>query len=184
MIAPWTAPVSAPQQALADRMAGHVPVIVTRRCLLRAPRRADFAVWADIFCSDRARHMEGPYTVADAWDQFCLYTASWMLRGHGAWAVEVEGATLGFVLIGFEPGDRDHELGGFMTAAAEGRGLATEAARAAIDHAFGAMGLTTLVSYTDPDNIRAARACARLGARPDPVLLDGAQVWHHARRPH
>lgn len=183
MIAPWTAPVSAAQAALAQAMSALVPRIRTPRCQLSAPVLADFAVWSAIFCTDRARHMDGPYSTEEAWDQFCLYTASWPLRGHGAWTVDAGDGACGFVLIGFEPGDRDHELGGFFTEAAEGRGIATEAARAVIDHAFGPMGLTSLVSYTAPDNLRAARVCERLGARRDPDLLDGAQVWHHARTP-
>lgn len=182
MIQPWTAPVTPAQAALGAAIAGAVPRIDTARLRLRAPVLADFAVWRAIFCSDRARFMDGPYAEDAAWDQFCLYAASWMLRGHGAWAVEAERETAGFVLIGMEPGDRDHELGFFFLEAHEGKGLAAEAARAARDHAFAAMGLATLVSYTDPANARAGRLCARLGATPDPVALDGAQVWHHHRR--
>lgn len=47
----------------------------------------------------------------------------------------------------------------------EGRGLMTEALRAAIDHAFGALGLHRIMANHLPENERSARLLARLGFR-------------------
>jgi RimJ/RimL family protein N-acetyltransferase len=44
-----------------------------------------------------------------------------------------------------------------------GRGLATEGARAVIDHAFKTLGLTSLVSFTVPANMRSRRVMEKLG---------------------
>ena len=57
---------------------------------------------------------------------------------------------------------------GWSCAAAEGRGIAAEAARALRDWAYAAQGWTTLVSYIDPENARSIRLAERLGARLDP----------------
>jgi RimJ/RimL family protein N-acetyltransferase len=93
---------------------------------------------------------------------------------------------VGFVLIGFEPGDLEPELGWLFLPAAEGQGYAAEAATAARHHALSVLGLPSLVSYIDPANDRSARLAARLGARRDGEV-DGADVWRHAplsdRRP-
>lgn len=175
---PWTIPLT-PQmaQAAADVQAA-LPRIVTDRLVLRAPVLADFPAYAAILTSDRAVHMDGPLTEEEAWDDFCRLTAIWVLRGHGLWTVEAEGRLVGFVLIGLEPGDLEPELGWFLTADAEGLGYATEAARAAREHGFATLGLSTLVSYIVPDNTASARVAQRLGARADGTV-DGSTVWRH-----
>lgn len=180
MTSPWTHPLTAGSAAQAARVAAAVPVLSTPRLTLRAPVLADFAAWAEIVCSDRGAHIGGPFTMDEAWDDFCRAVAVWMLRGHGLWTVTVgEGDVAGFVLVGFEPGDAGPELGFLFRAAYEGRGLALEAAAAARDHAFDALGLPVLASYVSPDNPRSARLAARLGADCLPDLLDGSQVWRH-----
>ncbi|WP_284164842.1 GNAT family N-acetyltransferase [Frigidibacter sp. SD6-1] len=170
MIRPWEQPApDGPAAALAAALAALVPTIETARLRLRAPRLADFDTWAEIECSERATFIGGPMTRDDGWRDFTQATATWLLRGHGLWSVESrDGADLlGFVLIGFEPGDQEPELGYLFTAAAEGRGLAVEAAGAARDHAFRGLGLQSLVSYVDRGNDRSARLAERLGARRD-----------------
>jgi RimJ/RimL family protein N-acetyltransferase len=181
MTAPWSYPLSPAAAALAERAAAALPVLETDRLRLRPPVLADFAAWAGILGSPRATHIGGPMTEDEAWDEFCRAVAVWLLRGHGLWTVEPRagGAVLGFVLIGFEPGDAEPELGYLFRETAEGRGYATEAAGAARDHAFGALGMPALVSYVAPGNDRSARLARRLGARREPGLLDGSEVWRH-----
>lgn len=179
MTRPWTAPLTPGMRDHARRMAASVPVLHTPRLTLRAPRLEDFAPYATIVCTDRGVHVGGPFTEDEAWADFCGMVANWLLRGHGNWVVETRaGGFVGFVLIGFEPGDADPELGWFLTEAAKGHGYATEAAMAARDHAFAALGLARLVSYIDPENSASARVAERLDAVRD-GMLDGSQVWVH-----
>ena len=189
-IAPHEAPC--PPGAAADRaarLAGLVPVLEAPRVRLRAPGLDDFPAWAEILCSDRAAWMDGPYTRDGAFMEFAVAMGAWLLRGHGAFAVEPRegGAALGFVCVNMEPSDREPELGWFLRASAEGRGLAFEAAGVARDWAL-AQGLASLVSYVDPANLRSQALAARLGARRDPAAEAeftgspdaGVQVWRHA----
>lgn len=175
---PWAIPLTPQMAKAAARVQAALPRIVTDRLVLRAPVLADFPAYAAILTSDRAVHVGGPLTMDEAWDDFCRLTAIWVLRGHGLWSVEAQGRLVGFVLIGLEPGDHEPELGWFLTAGAEGQGYATEAARAARDHGFAALGLTTLASYIDPKNAASARVAQRLGARADGAV-EGSTVWRH-----
>ncbi|WP_300033578.1 GNAT family N-acetyltransferase [uncultured Roseobacter sp.] len=153
-----------------------LPTLRTARLILRAPRVTDFDTFAQIACSERGRYLDGPMTREDAWTDFAQMTSTWLLHGHGIWTIGYQGSIAGFVLLGFEPGDMEPELGFVLTAAAEGQGLATEAAAAARTHAFETLGWSTLVSYIDPANTRAQATARRLGAHQDD-MQDDAQVW-------
>lgn len=170
MTARWECPTPGPAQHLAARVRGLVPVIETERLTLRAPCLTDFATVVEVACSDRGRFIGGPMSREDAWFEFTAMNAGWMLHGHGGFTIEATdtGEVLGFVVLGLEPGDNEVELGFTLTAAAEGNGYATEAARAIRDWAARALRLTGLVSYIDPDNARSIAVATRLGATRDP----------------
>ncbi|MDF0601767.1 GNAT family N-acetyltransferase [Psychromarinibacter sp. C21-152] len=163
-------PRPGPASALAAALQARIPVLTTDRLTLRAPRLEDFALHAEIACSPRGAGIGGPMSRGEAWADFIQLTGTWLLRGHGAWTVTEGGTPVGFVLIGFEPGDEEPELGYMFTEAAEGRGLAQEAARAVIAHARDALKMTTLVSCVALDNDRSARLAERLGATRDAVV--------------
>lgn len=156
---------------LADRAAtlrGALPVLQTARLRLDAPGLADFPVWADIMCSPRAAHMDGPYERAGAYTEFSAMLGAWVLHGRGVFALRTiaGGTALGFVCLNMEPGDQEPELGFFITADAEGHGYATEAAAAVRDWARG-QGLASLVSYIAPANRRSVALAGRLGSTRD-----------------
>lgn len=166
---PWLTPPSGAQAVRAAAVAAAIPRIETARLVLRAPCIADFDGWAAIACTDRGCFIGGPYDREDAWLDFCQMCAGWLLRGAGLWSVERRdtGALIGFVPLNHEWGDPEMELGFLFLPEGEGHGFATEAAAAARDHAFGALGMATLVSYMDPANDRALALAARLGGVRD-----------------
>ncbi len=154
----------------ADRAAAMqalVPVIETPRLTLRAPQIGDFQDYCGIVLGPQGKFWGRPKTREDAWRDFMQMTGTWYLRGHGTWTITDKdtGAVLGFVLIGAEPGDEAPELGFVVAEEAEGKGLASEAARAVLEHGYGPMRLPHLVSYVDARNARSIALAERLGAR-------------------
>jgi RimJ/RimL family protein N-acetyltransferase len=164
--------------AIAVQISTLVPAMRTDRLVLRAPRVSDFDCLADIACSERGRGIGGPMTRADAWREFVQLSSGWMLHGHGGWTLEdaQTGDVLGFVMIGFEPGDLEPELGFLLDAKAEGQSIAYEAGRCVLDFANQVLKRTTLVSYIDPANSRSIALAERLGADLDGEIIEDGEV--------
>ena len=161
------------------------PVLDTPRLRLRPMRFADWPGYAAFMASPRSVHMGGPFGERAAWGMFCHDLGCWPLFGHGALMIEDRaGAVLGQVGISAGPLFPEPELGWLVHEAAEGRGVAFEAACALRAWAFGPRGLATLVSYIDPANARSRRLAERLGARLDPAARPqdpGDLVSRHPR---
>jgi RimJ/RimL family protein N-acetyltransferase len=92
---------------------------------------------------------------------------------YGVWAVEERstGIVAGTVLLvplpdpsDGTPGRGEVEVGWHFHPDAWGRGLATEAARGAIDHGFKA-GVAPIHAVVRPDNVASLAVCRRLGMR-------------------
>ena len=164
--------------AIAVQISTLVPAMRTDRLVLRAPRVSDFDCLADIACSERGRGIGGPMTRADAWREFVQLSSGWMLHGHGGWTLEdaQTGDVMGFVMIGFEPGDLEPELGFLLDAKAEGQSIAYEAGRCVLDFANQVLKRTTLVSYIDPANSRSIALAERLGADLDGEIIEDGEV--------
>lgn len=111
-------------------------------------------------------------------------------RGWGMWAVERKdtGAFAGYV--GIQPVTFDCwftpavEIGWRLAKTQWGRGIATEAAVASLDYAFGRLGLSRVVAFTVPANIRSLGVMHRLGMRfagdfEHPRIPEGHRLRHH-----
>ncbi|MCC5987348.1 MAG: GNAT family N-acetyltransferase [Pararhodobacter sp.] len=173
-----------------------LPEIKTARCILRAPVLEDAVHWNAIMVPDDEGHLGGPHTEERAFVEFAATIGTWLLRGHGLWTVtDHHHRVLGFVLVGFEPGDQAPELGWLFLPQARGQGLASEAAAAARAHALGEMALPELVSYIDPSNAPSRRVAQRLGgwrdgtitgpapAEPEAAAGSRAEIWRYAPKP-
>jgi RimJ/RimL family protein N-acetyltransferase len=181
MIAPWENAPTGRAAMLAGAVSALIPTLDTERLRLRAPLMRDFNAFARLFADDALGHLGGPLDRPAAFEVFLSICGSWMMRGHGLWSVDLrENAThLGFVLLGFEPGDLEPELGWLFLTPHRGQGYATEAARAARGFACTGLGWDQVVSYVAPDNHASARLAQRLGAVLDDAMCDGCQVWRH-----
>lgn len=95
------------------------------------------------------------------------WAARLQARGLGPWTARRrdDGQFLGlYTLTPFKEDDDDLlEFGGRLARAGWPGGLSIEAGAALIDHAFGPLGRSLLVSAHHPDNRAAAAALARLG---------------------
>ncbi|MFN3276110.1 MAG: GNAT family N-acetyltransferase [Paracoccus sp. (in: a-proteobacteria)] len=148
------------------------PVLDTDRLTLRAPQGSDWPHWRSFHQSDRARYIGGGPDLAPgtSWRAFGHVIGHWAMRGFGMFVFTLKGDDTPLGLTGpwFPDGWPEQELGWTVwTAGAEGRGLVSEAARAARLHAFTTLGWTTAVSYIDPGNARSIALAERLGATLD-----------------
>ncbi len=161
-----------------------LPRIETDRLILRAPTVADFPVWDGFFGGDNPSF---PGDSETAWDEFCNYTAGWVLHGHGLLAIERKetSVTLGFVLLGLEWGDIEPELGWMLAPVARRQGFATEAAAALRDFGLNLLGPGNFVSYIYKENTASIAVAERLGATLEGPALGEPDtlVYRHGVRP-
>jgi RimJ/RimL family protein N-acetyltransferase len=61
------------------------------------------------------------------------------------------------------------EIGWRLTTEHWGQGLATEGARAIVNHAFGVLELESIVSFTVPHNMRSRRVMEKIGMTHNPI---------------
>ena len=161
-----------------------IPTLTTDRLTLRGPVPEDFTPYAQVFASDRSVYMDGPLNRTQAWHEFAADTIGWQLFGYGYWTIAdtASNDVLGFLGFASPPYYPELELGWMVTAPAEGKGIAFEAASAARDFGFNVLGRDCFVSYIDPPNIRSRALAERLGATLDPdadAPSEGDLVYRH-----
>lgn len=161
----------------------------TARLTLRQPHADDWPAFWAFFQSDRSTGVGGPLPLGTAWRHFAAELGHWQIFGYGMWTVTRTGDDTAIGMIGpWTPIDwPEHEVGWMIfDASAEGTGIATEAAKAAIAHAFGTLGWDTIVSYVAPGNDRSARLAEKLGAvhdttAPVPDRYPDTIVYRHPK---
>lgn len=110
-------------------------------------------------------------------------------RGWGAWAMEVKatGEFIGFLGLNIPRADLPIspcvEILWRLAQAHWHKGLATEAARAALQVGFEVLRLSEIVSFTVPANTRSRAVMERLGMQMDPATFEhpGVPAGHVLR---
>ncbi len=146
------------------------PTITTDRLILRGHRASDMEIFWDFYQTPRADLMDKPSSRTHLWYGLMSEVGSWVVQGHGGWAVDLpDGTMIGQVAILHPPHFAETELGWLLIDGYEGQGYAHEAAKAALDYARDTVNPPSLVSYIHRDNARSKRLAERLGATPDPT---------------
>lgn len=112
------------------------------------------------------------------------FLAHWKQHGYGIWGVfeRGSGALVGHCGLNHIEDYDETEVLYALARHAWGRGLATEAARAAVDFGFGPMGLTRIIALVHPDNVASQRVLAKLGlAYRHDLTFQGMRVRYHQR---
>jgi RimJ/RimL family protein N-acetyltransferase len=141
------------------------------------------------------RYLNRPVDEAAVAAFFGQIVGHWDEHGYGPWALEcnepgLKGRFLGFAGLAHVPpflaaAGTAPELGWRLGRSAWGRGLATEAAVAARDDAFGRLALPEIISIIHPENDRSRRVAIKLGmqrrrAIENPVIGIDVDLWHLA----
>lgn len=162
-----------------------IPTLHTTRLTLRPYQRADWPAYRAFAMSERTRFMGGPVTDTVAWSWFTNDTASWALYGFGTLAIVEDADMIGFAGLVQPPNFPEPECGWALFEGQEGRGLATEAGAAMLEHTFATTALDSIVSYVDPDNDASAAVAQRLGGVEDPdatgPLGDTNRIFRYMR---
>jgi RimJ/RimL family protein N-acetyltransferase len=153
-----------------------VGTITTARLCLRLWRDEDLPTFAALNADPCVmEHFPGTLSRAESDAMVARNRDHFTAHEFGLWAVEVPGRAtfIGFVGLAV-PRFEAHftpcvEIGWRLAAEHWGKGYATEAASAALDHAFGPLGLAEVVSFTAPANRRSRHVMERLGMPRSPA---------------
>ena len=148
----------------------------TERLLLRAWRDEDLAPFAALNADPAVMEYFPAVLSRPESDAAAAHIRAELAeRGFGLWAVEAPGVApfIGFTGLAV-PRFEAHftpcvEMGWRLARAHWGRGYAPEAARAALAHGFGALGLDEIVSFTVVGNARSRRVMEKLGMTHAPA---------------
>ncbi|HET9818316.1 MAG TPA: GNAT family N-acetyltransferase [Rhodanobacteraceae bacterium] len=167
------------------------PTLETARLILRVPCRDDFAGWADVFADPEAMvHLGGVQPRFSAWRHFLATVGSWYVLGFGVFSVirKADGAWIGRIGPLHPEGWPGDEIGWTLARRAWGEGYATEAATAATDWVFDALGWKAIIHCIAPDNLASQEVARRLGSRkrgpgqmPAPYDKDPIDIWGQTR---
>ena len=157
----------------------------TERLLLRGWRDADLEPFAALNGDpETMRYFPAPLTREESDALAARARAQIEAEGWGLWAVEVPGVAdfagfVGLAIPSFEASFTPAvEVGWRLAREHWGKGYATEAARAAVAHGFGELGLDEIVSFTLRLNEPSIRVMERIGMTRDP-----AEDFDHPRVP-
>jgi RimJ/RimL family protein N-acetyltransferase len=166
----------------------------TPRILLRRWQDDDLDAFAEVTAQPEVMrwiHDGEPLDRAGTAARLDIYRRHWEEHGFGLFALvlrqtgELAGFT-GLAVPTFLPEVMPAvEIGWRLDAGWWGRGVDTEAARAAAGYGLGAAGLDELVSFTAPANVRSRAVMERIGMTHDPADdFDHPRLppGHHLRR--
>lgn len=148
---------------------GDIPVIETERLRLRPLNEDDIPEWERLIYADPevTRYLPGADATPLERTQrtYRHFTDHWPRYGYGEWAVtdRDSGVFLGQAGLNRIADLNETELDYALARHAWGRGLATEAAAAAVRFAFETVGLPRLIGFVMPAHVASRRVLERLG---------------------
>lgn len=154
-----------------------LPVLETARLILRGPQATDWPMFRDYRLSARTAFTGGAKKPHEAAEQFASFFGHWVMRGFGRLIAEDRATAQPIGHFGpmqWEDGGEVELTWSLWTADAEGRGLATEGARAMQDWAFGALDLRQAIAAVHVNNAASHAIARRLGGQ----VIDGRRpTW-------
>jgi ribosomal-protein-alanine N-acetyltransferase len=144
-------------------------ILETERLRLRPMDDGDYEPLCALYADPEVmRYVAGVRTREQTRERLDAMIDHWARHGFGIWALyhRPDNAFVGRCGVGFFHGG-EAELAYTLARSFWGRGLATEAARAAVAVAFERLHLPQVVAYADVENTASQRVMIKLGMRPD-----------------
>ena len=167
---------------------GHrdIPILETKRLILRGPEPGDYPNFKATFASYRSRFMGGPLNPYETWMLYAAEIGHWEIRGYGMWMIHDRETdrTLGMAGGWYPAAWPEREIAWIIWPDEAGHGYALEATHAVRKHLYHVHGWEDAVSYIDPKNLDSIRLAERLGAvkDKDARTIDGNDAVY--RHPH
>jgi RimJ/RimL family protein N-acetyltransferase len=156
-----------------------VPVLATARLVLRAPRRSDVQAIATLVNDRRiaanTARIPHPCAIEDV-EQFIATVNK--REGEACFAITLDGAPIGMCSVDLR--EDGTEMGYWLGVPYWGRGFATEAVRALIDHAFGDLEHEALISGARVNNPVSRRVLEKCGFQWTGVRLSRIRAINSA----
>lgn len=142
-----------------------IPTLEADRLRLIAPSGACASAYQAFYTDASAsQHYGGPTSAAQARARLAADCADWQRRGFGVWALELKAEREIVGTCGFWQGTGwPRELTWWLLPRARGVGLALEASRAAVRHAYASFGWPEVHTCMRDDNAAARALAFRLG---------------------
>jgi len=161
--------------------------IVTARCSLEPLSPAHAPVMVDVLADARLYEFIGgePPSLKQLQRQYAAQSVGTSADQQQWWCNWIitmlgEHRPVGYVQATVEEGDGllQADLAWVVQPGDQGRGLATEAARAMVDW-LGQRGVTRYSAYIHPEHAASAHVATRLGMHQTSVVEDGEFLWEH-----
>ena len=168
---------------------GHqnIPVLETKRLVLRGPEPDDYPNFKATFASYRSRFMGGPLNPYESWMLYAAEIGHLEIRGYGMWMIHLKDTdeTVGMAGGWFPAQWPEKEIAWIIWPGQGGKGYALEATDRVRLYLYNELGWDGAVSYVDPKNLEAIRLAERLGAVKDKTApsVDGHDVCYRHPSP-
>ncbi len=142
------------------------PTLETERLILRPPTADDIEPYCAYMAHESTRFIGGPQLRPVAWRGLASIIGAWSLSGHSmfSWIEKDTGRWIGRGGPWKPDGWPGAEVGWGVIPEATRKGYAREAATAAIDWAFDALGWTDVIHCIDPKNDASIAVAKSLGS--------------------
>ncbi|QDQ27119.1 GNAT family N-acetyltransferase [Chitinimonas arctica] len=164
-----------------------IPTLDTPRLQLIGPDESHLDGYAAMYGdAESMQHIRGGQTFdrSGSWLKIATHVGHWQLRGYGFWSVreKASGEIVGQAGLMYPADNPALEIGWLVERRHWGKGYASEAAQAALDHAFQVVRAERVMAQIAPANT-ASRALARkLGMREDVERAAGGDFVYWAER--
>jgi RimJ/RimL family protein N-acetyltransferase len=142
-----------------------IPIIDTERLMLIPPSIDCFEVYEEFYTdAEASKTYGGPINAEQVWARLKADLGSWYLLGFGVWVIQqkLDNSLVG--TCGFWQGKGwPRELTWWLLPEARGQGIAKEASKAVLLHAYRIFQWESVETYMNDDNLLARSLVERIG---------------------